>query len=52
MSASDIIREPPRPTEADRRSIREVLLEIANKKPDVARCNQTALDGARMLDRM
>jgi hypothetical protein len=52
MSASDIIRELPRLTEADRRAIREVLLEIANENPDVALCNQTALEGARMLDRL
>jgi hypothetical protein len=29
-----------------------VLLEIANANPDVALCNQTALEGAMMLDRM
>jgi len=52
MSASDIIRELPRLTEADRRAIREVLLEIANENPDVALCNQTALEGARMPDRL
>jgi hypothetical protein len=28
------------------------LLEIANQDPDVALCNQAALDGALMLDRM
>jgi hypothetical protein len=28
------------------------LLEIANQDSDVALCNQTALDGALMLDRM
>ena len=39
-------------TEADRRAIREVLLEIANQDPDIALCNQTALEGAMMLDRM
>ena len=52
MSASDIIRELPRLTETDRRAIREVLLEIANGNPDMALCNQTALEGALMLDRM
>jgi len=52
MSATDIIKELPRLTESDRRHIREVLLEIANENPDVALCNQTALDGAMMLDRM
>jgi len=52
MSATDIIKELPKLTEAERRHIREVLLEIANENPDVALCNQTALEGAMMLDRM
>jgi hypothetical protein len=52
MSAAEIIRELPRLTEADRRAIREVLLEIANQDPDVALCNQSAMEGAMMLDRM
>jgi len=52
MSAAEIIRELPKLTEADRRAIRDVLLEIANENPDVALCNQAALEGAMMLDRM
>ena len=52
MSAIDIIRELPKLTDADRRAIREVLLEIANENPDVALCNQAAMEGALMLDRM
>jgi hypothetical protein len=52
MSATDIIKELPRLSEADRRHIREVLLEIANENPDVALCNQSALEGAQLLDRM
>ena len=52
MSAAEIIRELPKLTEADRRAIREVLLEIANQNPDVALCNQSATEGAMMLDRM
>jgi hypothetical protein len=52
MSAAEIIQELPKLTEADRRAIREVLLAIANENPDVALCNQTALEGALMLDRM
>jgi hypothetical protein len=52
MSAAEIIRELPRLTEADRRAIREVLLEIANENPDVALCNDAALEGALMLDRL
>jgi hypothetical protein len=52
MSAVEIIQELPKLTEADRRAIREALLEIANQDPDIAACNQSALEGAMMLDRM
>jgi hypothetical protein len=52
VSASEIIKELPNLSEAERRAIREGLLEIANQDPDVALCNQAALDGALMLDRM
>ncbi len=52
MSAAEIIRELPNLSEADRRAIREVLLELANRDPEVAACNQAALDGALMLDRL
>jgi hypothetical protein len=52
VSASEIIRELPKLSEAERRAIREGLLEIANQDADVALCNQMALDGALMLDRM
>jgi hypothetical protein len=50
MSTAEIIKELPRLSEADRRAIREVLLGIANEGADVALCNQTALEGAMMLD--
>ena len=52
MSAAEIIKELPKLTEPDRRAIREVLLEIANQDQDIALCNQAALEGALMLDRM
>jgi hypothetical protein len=52
VSASEIIKELPKLNEAERRAIREGLLDIANQDSDVAICNQSALDGARMLDRM
>ena len=52
VSASEIIKELPKLSEAQRRAIREGLLEIANQDSDVALCNQAALDGALMLDRM
>jgi hypothetical protein len=52
MSTAEIIHELPKLAEADRRAIREALLEIANENPDVALCNQAASEGAIMLDRM
>ena len=52
MSATEIIKDLPRLTEADRRHIREALLEIANQDPDIALCNHAALAGAMLLDRM
>lgn len=52
VSGAEIIKELPNLSEADRRAIRDVLLEIANWDPDLALCNQTALEGALMLDRL
>jgi len=52
MSAAEIIRELPKLSETARRAIREVLLEIANENPDVALCDEAALEGAIVLDRM
>ena len=48
----DIIKELPRLSEQDRRAIRQGLLDIANQDDDVAACNQSALEGAMMLDRL
>ena len=52
MSAAQIIDELPRLTEAERRAVREKLLEIAAENQDIAACTQAALDGSLMLDRM
>ena len=52
MSATEIIEQLPKLNEAERRAIREVLLELANKNEDIAACNESALEGALMLDRM
>jgi hypothetical protein len=52
MSAAEIIRELPKLSEPERRAIRQTLLEIANEDEAVAICNQTALEGALMLDRL
>ena len=52
MSANEIISELPKLSEADRRAVREKLLELAAQNEDINSCNQAALEGALMLDRM
>lgn len=52
MNATEILNELPKLAEADRRAIRQMLLDLAEKDDDVVACNQAALDGAMMLDRM
>jgi len=52
VSAIEIIKELPRLTDQERRAIRQVLLDIANQDDDVAACNQAALEGAMLLDRL
>ena len=48
----EIINELPRLSEQERRVIRQVLLDIANQDDGVAACNEAALQGALMLDRL
>ena len=52
MSATEIIKELPKLNEQERRAIRQTLLELANQDGGNAACNQSALDGALMLDRL
>ena len=52
MSATEIINELPKLTEAELRSVRQRLLELAAQNEDIALGDQTALEGAVMLDRM
>jgi hypothetical protein len=52
MSATEIINELPKLTEAERRAVREKLSELAAQDEDIALCNQAAVEGAMMLDRM
>jgi hypothetical protein len=52
MSAADIINELPKLTEAELRSVRQRLLELAAQNEDIALCDQAALEGAVMLDRL
>lgn len=52
MSATDIVNELPRLNELERRAIRQKLMELASENEDVALCNQAALEGALLLDRI
>ncbi len=52
MSATEIIDELPKLTEAELRLVRQRLLELAAQNQDIEVCNQAALEGALMLDRM
>ncbi len=52
MSAKEIINELPKLTEAELRLVRRRLVEIAAQNQDIDLCNQAALDGAVMPDRM
>ncbi len=52
MSAVEIIEELPRLSEAERRAVRRALSDLAAENEDVEICNQAALEGARMLDRL
>ncbi len=52
MSSAEIIRELPKLTEAERRAVRQKLVELAAENEEIAACDQAALDGALMLDRM
>ena len=52
MSATEILNELPKLTEAERRAVRQKLLELAEENEAVAWCDQAALEGSVMLDRM
>ena len=52
MSATEIINELPKLSEAERRAVRLKLLELAAENEEIELCNQAALEGALMLDRM
>ena len=52
MSATEIISELTQFSELERRAARQKLLELAEENEAVAQCNQAALEGALLLDRM
>ena len=52
MSATEILSELPKLTEVERRAVRRKLSELAVENEEVALCDQAALEGAMMLDRM
>ena len=52
MSAAEIMKQIPRLTDTERRAVRQMLLDLANQDADVVSCNQAALEGAMIFDRM
>ena len=52
MSATEIINDLPKLTEAERRAVRQKLVELAAENEDVALCDRAALEGAMVLDQM
>jgi len=52
VSAIEILNELPKLTEAERRAVRQKLIELAEENEAVAMCDQAAMEGAMMLDRM
>ena len=52
MSATEILNELPKLTEGERRAVRRKLSELAAENEEVALCDQAALEGAIMLDRL
>jgi len=52
VSTAEILEQLPKLNEAERRAVREKLLELATKQEEVALCDAAAVDGARLLDRL
>jgi hypothetical protein len=52
MSAAQIISELPKLTESELRSVRRRLLELAAQNQEIELCDQAAMEGAALLDRM
>jgi hypothetical protein len=52
VSATEIIDNLPLLTEEDRRAVRRKLVELAAENHDIAACDQAALEGASLLDKM
>jgi hypothetical protein len=52
LSATEIINDLSKLTEAEQRAVRRKLVELAAENEDVALCDQAALEGAMMLDQM
>ncbi len=52
MSASEIIKELPKLSEAERRAMLDKLRELAVRDEDVRMCEQTADEQAAQLDRL
>ncbi len=52
MSAAEIINHLPNLTEPEMRQVRQRLLELTAQNREVGLCNQSALEGAQLLDQL
>ena len=52
VSATEIIQELPKLSQAEQRTVRRALSELAAKEEDIRLCNQVATEAAMMFDRM
>ena len=52
MSAAEILKALPKLTEAERRAVRRKLSELAAENEEMVLCDQAAVEGAKLLDRM
>ena len=51
MSATEILNELPKLTEAERRAVRQKLAELATENEDIALCDQSAQAAFSELDK-
>ena len=52
MSAAEILKALPKLTGVERRAVRRKLSELAAENEEMVLCDQAAVEGAKLLDRM
>jgi hypothetical protein len=52
VSAAELINELPKLSKSEIRLVRQRLVELAAENSDIRACDEAALEGAIMLDRM